>query len=154
VRVWAWFTRQGAGKIYKIEEFSAGTLYSLLEDQFVPSLVARYGVGTIGFVKNFKAPDLLSIFQKWSNQQKVRNSFLKCYAIVWPPKSEELCLFFTIWDRIEEAIRLQRNQPQTAKELFDLIELFWEAYSWIWNKFCLLRLSAFYKLWVVRMRDV
>jgi hypothetical protein len=44
-----------------------------------------------------------------------------------PPKSKKLCPFSTIWDRIEETIRLQPNQPLTAKELFDLIELLWEA---------------------------
>ncbi len=127
VRVWAWFTRQGAGKIYQIDEFSAGELYDMLEDEFVPSLVAHYGVGPIGFVQNSESPDLLSIFQSLSNPKKVNNWFRKCYAIVWPPKSEELCPFSTIWDRIAEAIQLQRNQPQTAKELFDLIELLWEA---------------------------
>jgi hypothetical protein len=125
VRVWAWFTRQGAGKIYQIDEYSMG---DLLEDEFVPSLVARYGVGPIGFIQNSESPDFLSIFPSLSNPQKVRNWFRKCYAIVSPPpKSKKLCPFSTIWVRIEETIRLQRNQPLTAKELFDLIELLWEA---------------------------
>ncbi len=127
VRIWAWFSRKGAGKIYQIDKYSPEEFDDVLGEELVPSLVTRYGVGPMGFVRNTHSPNLLAFFTSISNPRNVRYWFRGCYEILWPHKSEELHPFSTIWTRMEEAIRLQRNQPRTAKELFKLIEMLWEA---------------------------
>ena len=47
----------------------------------------------------------------------------------WPRKSEDLNPFRKIWSEFQDALRLQRLQPQDADELWEGIEELWRFRS-------------------------
>ena len=120
IRVWAWFSSDGAGSIALLDHLSDNQFEELVEEELIPQAVARFGTGPVRFISD--------------NESRVPFETLNVLAISyeelrWPPKSRHLSPFKTIWSFIEEGIRLQRGQPRNVHELWDYVSLMWESRS-------------------------
>ena len=120
IRVWAWFSSDGAGSIALLDYLSDNQFEELVEEELIPQAVARFGTGPVRFISD--------------NESRVPFETLNALAISyeelrWPPKSRHLSPFVTIWSLIEQGIRLQRGQPRNAVELWDYASLMWERHS-------------------------
>ncbi len=115
IRVWAWFSSDGAGSIALLDYLSDNQF-----EELIPQAVARFGTGPVRSISD--------------NESRVPFETLNALAISyeelrWPPKSRHLSPFVTIWSLIEQGIRLQRGQPRNAAELWDYVSLMWERHS-------------------------
>ena len=50
IRVWAWFTSDGAGSIVLLDNLSEEQFLELLDEVFVPYITARFGTGPFDFM--------------------------------------------------------------------------------------------------------
>ena len=125
IRVWAWFSSDGAGSIVLSDNLSEEQFLELLDEVFVPDITALFGTGPFDFmdasVSRNRIPSSL-----FDTLKQMKYSFK---VLRWPPKSSHLSPFEKIWSNILGTIRLQRRQPTNAAELWDYVEHIWERRS-------------------------
>ncbi len=97
IRVWAWFSSDGAGSIALLDHLSENQFEELVEEELIPQAVARFGIGPVRSISDneFRVPF------KTQNTLAISYEDLKC-----SPKIRHLSPFVTIWSYIENSIRL------------------------------------------------
>ena len=126
IRVWAWFTSDGAGSIVLLNDLSEEQFLELLDELFVPQITARFGTRPVDFMDASISRNALpsSLFYT------LRQMDYSFKLLKWPPKSSShLSPFDEIWAHIEGTLRLQRRKPKNAAELWDYVEYIWERRS-------------------------
>ncbi len=127
VRIWAWFSSEGAGSIAPIQNLSENQFLELLEEELIPKAAARFGVGPISLMDNSRSRTACPIHLFNDFKQLERTASFQ--ELKWPPKSSHLSPFESVWQNIRKTIDLQRRQPEDEDELWDLIERTWERRS-------------------------
>ena len=116
IRVWAWFTADGGGSIALLNHLSEKQFLEVVEEELIPHAITRFGTGPVDFINDGSSFDTF-------------NNLIVFKEVKWTAKSYHLSPFATIWSLIEQGIRLQRNQPQNAEQLWDYVNLMWERRS-------------------------
>jgi hypothetical protein len=61
IRVWAWFSSDGAGSIALLDHLSENQFEELVEEELIPQAVARFGIGPVRSISDneFRVPSRL-----------------------------------------------------------------------------------------------
>lgn len=90
----------------------------VIDDEFIPAASARFGKRPVTFLESMQAVAIPPTVYEWFEDYRLDQ---------WPPKSQYLSPFSSIWSSIERSINnLHENkQPKNTDDLWELIEKLW-----------------------------
>lgn len=117
--MWAWFTGEGAGGIYRINgRLNSEQYIDVLENCLLPTTWEHYGLGPIPFVQDRSPIHTSHLVREWFN---VRPEF---DLLPWPAKGADLNPIENLWS--EMVREMEDTHVQNQNDLWAMVSGIWD----------------------------